>query len=253
MDRRERDGDAGADPGSPGRGSIIALVPAYDEAPRIGEVVVSAGRYLPVLVVDDGSTDGTAAAAESAGAIVVRQTPNRGKGVALRAGLRWALERRCRAVVTLDADGQHDPGEIPVFLAAHSERDADLVIGERSFDDIPPLRRLANMLGRWSFSWAVGRPIPDNQSGYRLLSRRMMAAVLDISETGFEFEVAMIAACVRRGFRLEWVPIRAVYAGERSHIDPLRHAIGFTRMVWRTRRVMRSRVNPRARTRRPPT
>ena len=97
---------------------ILALIPGYEEGPRIGRVVEAARRHLPVLVVDDGSTDDTAARAEAAGARVIRQVPNQGKGAALRAGFRLALDEGWDAVLTLDADGQHDPDEIPRFVAA---------------------------------------------------------------------------------------------------------------------------------------
>jgi len=97
---------------------VLALVPAHDEAPRIAAVVREAARHLPVLVVDDGSADGTAAVARAAGADVLEQRPNAGKGAALRAGFRQALAAGYDGVITLDADGQHDPAEIPAFLAA---------------------------------------------------------------------------------------------------------------------------------------
>jgi glycosyltransferase involved in cell wall biosynthesis len=138
-------------------------------------------------------------------------------------------------VLTLDADGQHDPQEIPKFLESYQDNQADLIIGERDFSQIPPVRRLANTLGRLSFSWALGQNIPDNQSGYRLISRRLIEAVLDSDEQGFEFEVEMIAICVRCSYTLAWVPIQTIYSGESSHIDPLHHVRNFTRMVLKTR------------------
>ena len=221
-------------------GDVLALIPAFQEAERVGRVVTAALARLPVLVVDDGSTDGTATAAAAAGATVVIQVPNQGKGAALRAGFAWALARDVEAVVTLDADGQHDPGEIPAFLKAYRQTGADLVIGRRDFRRMPPTRRLANELGRRAMSWAAGRDIPDNQSGYRLLSRRLMAALESSQETGFEFEVEMITTCIRAGFALEWVPIRTIYAGEASHIQPWRHLSSFVRIVRTTRRTVRT-------------
>ena len=214
---------------------VLALIPAYNEADQVGNVVVGAKAHLPVLVVDDGSADDTVGRAEAAGAEVLRQSPNQGKGVALRKGFRWALDQGYPAVLTLDADGQHDPHEIPKFLEAYQEGHADLIIGERDFSQIPPVRRLANTLGRLSFSWALGQRIPDNQSGYRLLSRRLIEAVLDSEEGGFEYEVEMIATCIRRGYVLDWVPIRTIYSHESSHINPLHHVRNFLRMVWKTR------------------
>jgi glycosyltransferase involved in cell wall biosynthesis len=219
---------------------VLALIPAYNEAARVAEVVTGARGHLPVLVVDDGSTDDTAVCAEEAGADVLRQVPNRGKGVALQAGFVYALDEGYEAVLTLDADGQHDPAEIPQFLDVYATRHTDLIIGARDFRHMPPIRRLSNTVGRWSFSWAMGQPIRDNQSGYRLISRRLLEALLASSETGFEFEVEMIVICIQRGFRLDWVPIRTIYAGEGSHIQPWYHTVNFFRMVWQTRRSTRS-------------
>jgi glycosyltransferase involved in cell wall biosynthesis len=216
--------------------NIIALIPAYNEQDHLGQIVAGAGKYLPVLVVDDGSTDRTGSVAEAGGAILVRQIPNQGKGAALRAGFRYAIEHDYSGVLTLDADGQHDPQEIPAFLAAYGQDQPDLIIGARNFSHIPAMRRLANTLGQWSFSWALGEPIPDNQSGYRLISRRLLEAVLSSQESGFEFEVEMIVTCVERGYRLAWVPIRTIYAGEKSHIQPVHHVVNYLRIIWQTRR-----------------
>jgi thiol-disulfide isomerase/thioredoxin len=225
---------------SPSSPRILALVPAYNEAGRVGGVVTAVRARLPVLVVDDGSTDESARLAEEAGATVLRQQPNQGKGAALRAGFRWALEAGYDAVLTLDADGQHDPAEMPAFLDAFATQGADLIIGERTFRQMPFPRNVSNTIGRALFSWALGQPVRDNQSGYRLLSRRMMEATLDSREESFEFEVEMIVTCVQRGYRLAGVPIRTIYEGEKSHIKPIPQTIHFMRVVWATRRAMRA-------------
>jgi glycosyltransferase involved in cell wall biosynthesis len=218
---------------------FVALIPAYNEALRITDVITAASAYLPVLVIDDGSTDETAAKAEAGGATVLRQTPNQGKGAALRAGFGWAIDNGCDAVITLDADGQHNPTEISKFLDNYRRSQADLIIGARDFSRMPFVRRLANSLGRRSFSWALGQPVPDNQSGYRLISRRLMEILLSSEEYGFEFEVEMIVTCVRQGFTLDWVPISTIYAGESSHINPMQHTTNFIRVVWQTRQNIR--------------
>ena len=147
------------------RGDDPRADPGYQEGPRIAAVVQQARAFLPVVVVDDGSTDDTAAQAEAAGATVLIQQPNAGKGAALRRGFRHALDQGCEAVVTLDADGQHDPAEIPLFLAAFEASRPELIVGRRDFSEMPPVRRLSNSLGGAVFSAAVGRNIPDNQSG----------------------------------------------------------------------------------------
>ena len=219
---------------------ILAIIPAHNEATRISPVIQASLEHLPVLVVDDGSTDATADVAQTAGAQVLRQVPNQGKGMALKTGFARALAEGYDAVVTLDADGQHDPSEIPLFLAAFSERSPDLIIGSRDFTKMPLSRRFANTSGRLLFSRALGQPIRDNQSGYRLVSRRLMAASLESQQGGFEFEVDMVVICVQSGWRLDWVPISTIYGQESSHINPLRHSGRFLSLVWRTHRRIRS-------------
>lgn len=225
------------------RGRIFALVPAHDEAPRISRVVAGAARHVPVvLVVDDGSTDTTADLAEGAGARVIRQSPNQGKGAALRAGFAAALAAGAEAVITLDGDGQHDPAELPSFLGAYARRTiagepSELIMGQRRFSRMPLVRRLANGLGTVVLSAALGRWIADNQSGYRLVGRRLMTAMLDSREDGFAFEVEMIAVCLREGWPIDWVPVRTIYADERSHIEPMRHLREFLAVTRRARRI----------------
>src|ERR1700675_998330 len=116
---------------------IVVVVPAYQEAPRIGAVVEATRRFLPVLVIDDGSSDDTAATAEAAGATVLRQVPNAGKGAALRVGFRHALELGAQAAITVAADGHHAPGDIPAFLAAYRASQPALVVGRRDFSAMP--------------------------------------------------------------------------------------------------------------------
>jgi glycosyltransferase involved in cell wall biosynthesis len=208
-------------------------------------VVEGARAHVPVLVVDDGSSDDTAARAEAAGARVLRQSPNRGKGAALRAGFAAALADGADAVITLDGDGQHDPAEIPAFAAALDRRTAaglptELIVGKRDFSHMPPTRRLANYLGTAALSGALGQWIDDNQSGYRLVGRRLMRATLDSTEHGFGFEVEMIAICLREGWPIDWVPIRTIYGDERSHIKPMRHLREFIEVTGRARAIARS-------------
>jgi glycosyltransferase involved in cell wall biosynthesis len=225
---------------------VMAVIPAHDEALRIARVVHGALRHVPVLVVDDGSTDDTPALAEAAGARVIRQSPNQGKGAALRAGFAAALEAGVEAVITLDGDGQHDPAEIPTFLGTYARRTieghaSELIVGKRSFRRMPPVRRLANRLGTVVLSAAVGRWLADNQSGYRLVGRRLMQAMLASRESGFAFEVEMIAVCLREGWPIDWVPVRTIYADERSHIRPRHHLREFLAVTGRARRIARGR------------
>jgi glycosyltransferase involved in cell wall biosynthesis len=224
---------------------LVALVPAHREGPRIAAVVRAAARHLPVIVVDDGSPDDTGERAAEAGATVIRQEPNQGKGAALRTGFRAALERGVEAVITLDGDGQHDPGEIPAFLGAYAQRTVagqptELIVGRRDFRRMPIVRRLANALGTVVLSTALGHWVPDNQCGYRLVGRRVMAASLASSEAGFAFEVEMIAICLREGWPIHWVPVRTIYGLEESHIKPGQHLREFLEVTRRARAIARS-------------
>lgn len=222
---------------------VLAVIPAYQAAGTLASVVRATAIHAPVLVVDDGSGDDTGEVAAAAGAAVLRQDPNQGKGAALRAGFRAALERGIGSVLTLDADGQHDPGRIPAFLETWRAGGAPLIIGRRDFGQMPLSRRLANNLGTLTFSWAVGRHIADNQSGYRLISTPLLPLLLDSAEPGFEFEVEMITLAIRAGLSIEWVPIPTIYADQGSHIRPFGHVVNFLRVAWSARRTVRMPLN----------
>ena len=245
--------------------AVLAIVPAHNEAGRIGAVVQAvAAQGLPLLVVDDGSSDGTGAEAAAAGAGVLRLEPNRGKGAALKAGFRAALAPvaprqsapspfgpvpaggEWAAFLTLDGDGQHDPGEIPRLLGAWEKSGADLVVGTRDYRDMPPVRWFTNSVSRLLFSWALGQRIPDNQSGYRVHSRRVAEAALSSEEQGFAFEVEEIAICVGRGYGLAWVPIKTIYGTEKSDIKPWTHFSSFIRVTGRARARMREERRQKA-------
>lgn len=217
----------------------LVLIPAYNEERSIASVVNRALAYLPTLVIDDGSTDDTAQRACLAGAIVMQILKNQGKGAALQTGIQRAVEQGYDFIITLDGDGQHDPNEIPIFLKAFTTRRLDLIIGRRDFSLMPTVRRISNTLGTKIFSWAAGKTIPDNQSGYRLISRRLLQALREPGECGFEFEVEMIVRCILHGYKMKWVPIRTIYGDEKSHIHPLRHAVKFMQVSLKAHRMLK--------------
>lgn len=202
---------------------IVILIPAYNEAAGIGAVVAQAREYGPVLVVDDGSTDDTAAQAEKAGADVLGQWPNGGKGVALRRGFAEAMAAGYKAVVMLDGDGQHKPAEIPRFIELYRREQPHLIIGRRNFDLMPRRRKLSNAIGTGIFSWAVGHRIYDSVSGFRLVSSELLPRLLEAREPGFLYELEMITICIESGYRLSWTPISTIYGDETSHINSLPH------------------------------
>ncbi len=213
-------------------GEIIALIPAYNESRYIADVVAGALKHVPVVVIDDGSTDGTGATAALAGAKVVAHKNNQGKGKALNTGFDYAVQRGVAAAITLDADGQHDPDEIPLFIAAFRAGEGDVIIGKRTFAEMPAKSQFGNRVGTWLLSRAMGRPIPDNQSGYRLLSREVMRTIRPTS-TRFEAEVEILLRAQMAGFRLTWVPIKTIYNDKKSHFRPVHDSALFLKMVWR--------------------
>ena len=194
---------------------LAAVIPCYNAGPRLRPVVEAAlTRAGRVVLVDDGSTDGAADTADALGARVLRLAPNRGKGHALLAGIEAALEDAAvTAVCCLDADGQHDPAEMPRLHGALADAGADLVIGSRVFDGTVPWRsRVGNRATVAVSGWLLGTRLPDTQSGYRVLSRPFAEAVLENVRGGrYETEMETIVFALRGGFRVVPVPIRTIY------------------------------------------
>jgi glycosyltransferase involved in cell wall biosynthesis len=200
---------------------VAALIPAYQAAAHLGEVLLRLQALdppPPVLVVDDGSRDGTADVARQLGTQVLSFAANRGKGHALLAGFQ-ALEEH-DAVVTLDADGQHPPECFPAFVAA-ARSGADLVLGRRARSGAMPItRRFANA---FSSGWAArlaGQTISDSQCGYRLYTRAVLERT-PVTAGRYELETEIVVRAARLGFRLAEVEVPTVYGGQ-SHIRTLR-------------------------------
>jgi len=204
----------------------MALVPAYEAADMVAEVVKGTRGVLPdVVVIDDGSSDRTAAAAQVAGASVLRLDLNVGKGSALRAGFRHALDCGADAAVTLDADGQHDPAEIPRLVDLWTSSGAGIVIGSRLHlqDGMIPVRRFGNRFADRAISFFAGVPVVGTQSGFRLYDACLLRA-LRLVGTGYEMESEVIVKAVRSGFRVLSIPVRFrwVEGSGTSHFRPWR-------------------------------
>ena len=218
---------------------IAAIVPALNAAPSIARVVrESLAAISPVVVINDGSTDATEQEARAAGAVVLRHEVNRGKGAALKTGFRWALENGFDAVVTLDADGQHLPSEIPKFLRARAESGADLIIGDRSrlFGGMVVRRQLANRFSAWSISIAAGARVPDTQSGFRLYSGNLLRNVR-LRSDGFAAESEAIVRAGRAKLKIEMLPIDLGFVDgvSTSHYRPILDTLRIAIVVARTR------------------
>lgn len=198
---------------------ICAVIPAFNNEATIAKVVVETRRQIGhVVVIDDGSTDKTARLAEDAGARVIKISKNRGKGNALRIAFRYALENDLDAIITLDADLQHDPFEIPEFIRHHATKKSDVVIGNRLQDkkEIPRIRYGPNRIGTYTFSWLIGQSVKDSQCGFRLYGRRVMENI-HILNDGFEAEADILLRAGKRGYRIGFVPIKTIYFSDREH------------------------------------
>ncbi len=213
---------------------IAIAIPAYEAAHSVGDVAKRALEIMPdVIVIDDGSRDGTAAAARAAGA-EVHSLPHQGKGAALHAAFDLFISRGFDAVVTVDADGQHLPEEIPRLLTV----DADLVLGTRDhlFAQMGTVRRFSNRLSSGAISWAAGQALSDVQTGFRLYTRQLIART-GFPETGFEAESAVVVRAVRLGFRVASTPVRLGKADGRgtSHYRPVSDSLRIAAGVLRAR------------------
>ncbi len=203
---------------------VHALIPAFNEAATIEAVVGGVRPHVAaVSVVDDRSTDGTAAAARRAGADVIVHAGERGKGAAIRAGLAHVLGSGCTHVLLMDGDLQHLPEEAPLLIAAAAHSGADVILGERRFERqaMPASRYHANRIGSWALSRFLGVAVGDTQCGFRIFRAEALRG-LPLRARGYDIETEMLVKLKRRGGRIAGVPITAVYAGQRSKLRPVR-------------------------------
>ncbi|OQA26086.1 MAG: Undecaprenyl-phosphate mannosyltransferase [Verrucomicrobia bacterium ADurb.Bin345] len=220
------------------RHRVCVIIPAYREAARIGDVVREVRKSgLDVLVVDDGSPDNTSEVAREAGAVVVRQEPNRGKGVALNAGFQHARDNGYEAVVTMDADGQHAPSEVPKFIEAYVRTGIPVLVGNRmgTPGSMPLVRRWTNRFMSWLLSRVMGQYVPDTQCGFRLYRCDVIPFVSAQSER-FAAESEILLHVAARGIRIGAVRITTIYADEKSKISPARDTVRFLGMLLKYRR-----------------
>lgn len=224
---------------APLREQTAAVIPAYNEARHLADVVRRTRTQLDhVLVVDDGSTDETAAQARAAGAELIVHPENRGKGESIKAGLRYWLEHGFNWVIILDADGQHRPEEIRRMLdSAAQPNGAPLLIGNRMNDvsSMPLIRRLVNRYMSTKISNVCEQDIPDTQCGFRMIHRDLIPMVLT-GTNRFDYETEMLILASRNRYRIGSVPITTVYSDEVSSIHPVRDTLRFFKLMKRYRK-----------------
>ena len=214
----------------------FVVVPCLNEALAIRGLLEGVLAHCgDVIVIDDGSTDDTAAIVAQMPVTLIRHSERRGKGEALRAGFREALKRGATGVLTMDGDGQHDPADIPRILAAARQFPDAMIIGARMLERErqPTGRRRANDFADWGISWGCGRPIADTQSGQRWYPHAAVELV-DLPAQDFVFEAAILIAASRDlDMPVVSIPITCRYddSARHSHFRPVRDV---ARITWYT-------------------
>jgi len=225
------------------------VIPAYDERRTIRDIAERSLRQCAlVIVVDDGSSDGTGAALEGLDVQVLRHERNEGKAASLWDGFQHALALGADAVATLDGDGQHQPEDVSRMLVAANEHPHRVIIAARlkGRESYPSARRRANLFADFWISWAAGHPIADSQSGQRLYPAALLRKLQARHDSGaaFTFESEALIEAARLGYTTVAVPIAAVYdpAGRPSHFRPVRDVARIVAMV--TRKLLASGLYP---------
>jgi glycosyltransferase involved in cell wall biosynthesis len=193
---------------------LVAVIPAYNEAATIRDVALRTLDFLnDVIVVNDGSTDSTAAALAGLPVTVITNPANLGKGASLWRGFALALADGADAVVTLDGDAQHSPEDIPRLVEASAAHPGRIIIGARLWDreKVPALRYFGNRFANFWVAWAAGFPVADSQSGFRLYPASLLRTTKVNAEARFAFESEILIEAGRAGVRSTPVPIAALY------------------------------------------
>lgn len=215
---------------------LACIVPALNAAPTLPLVIAGLRNALPratVIGIDDGSTDETRRVLEAACDQVIVHKVNRGKGMALKAGFAAALARGAAAVLTIDADGQHDPVVAPALVETLDRYDIVVGTRARAGSRMPFHRRISNAISTRAISWCAGCDIPDAQSGYRAIRAEVLRRV-DPPGTRYEYETAFLIRAARAGFKVGAVPIPTIY-GAPSYFRATRDAMRIIRTIWENR------------------
>jgi GT2 family glycosyltransferase len=224
---------------SPSQPRILATIPAYNEAGYIEAIIKKTQQYVDrVVVVDDGSSDGTSRYAARAGADVVLHEPNKGYGEAIKSCFDAANRLFADIVVTMDGDGQHDPQDLPAIIGPIMAGQADIVIGSRFLNNnnrVPAYRKLGIKAITGLYNVFSSMKMSDAQSGFRAYNKKALALLLPLQEKGMPISTEIIIKARKLGLRVVEVPITVIYHGESSTINPVAHGLSVAMATIRQR------------------
>lgn len=218
--------------------NIAVVIPVYNESDHITAVVKEVKNYIKlenILIIDDGSDDGTADMAAELGVKVISHEKNYGKGRALITGFNEIKNSPdISALITLDGDGQHNPSYIPKFITKFLETGADIIIGNRMNKTarMPALRRLSNKITSLIISSLTGSKIPDSQSGYRLIRTSIIRNMI-FKSTHFDTESELLLKAAKKEAKIGFIYIDTIYSEEKSKINPFIDTYRFLSLVLR--------------------
>ena len=218
-----------------GEMKICVVIPVHNEALFIGRVVEELRQKgHPVVIIDDGSHDGSGGIAKEKGAVVLSHEKRSGKGSSLRDGFSYALEHGFDGVVAMDGDGQHAVGDVAAFIAKAEESPDCVIVGSRMGNPkgMPLVRFLTNKTMSFFISMVCRQKIDDTQCGFRFISAKVLREI-NLSSSDFEIESEVLIKAIKKGFHIFSVPIQTIYSGERSKINPLTDTMRFFRYIFR--------------------
>jgi len=212
---------------------IAALICAYNEEKHIRKVVNQTLRHIKqVIVVNDGSKDSTLKEIKKTKAKIITYNKNQGKGAALKKGFSYATKNKFDYLILLDADGQHDPREIPKFIKIIEKEQPDLVIGcrKKRHSDMPYIRRATNFLTSLIIITKGGQYVKDSQSGYRAIKLSFLKKI-KLKRKRYDLESEILLKMMNKEAKIRCISIKTIYKDETSTIDPIKDAARFVRAL----------------------
>ena len=212
---------------------VCVVIPTYNESKTIAGLIQQARSLgFEVVVIDDGSSDNTADIAATCKAQVLRNVKNLGKGAALAKGYNFALAQGFDAVISMDGDGQHSCADLAVFMRKAESSGCGVIVGNRMaiIKQMPWLRVATNRFMSRLISKITGQYIPDTQCGFRLIKKDLLRK-LNLSTSKYETESEILIQAARLGFKIESVPVRTIYSGQKSRINPFVDSLRFLRFI----------------------